>query len=229
LEWGDGGKKTGCHVDQWGFLIWIVVGAVVGWVVGRGVETGARRRTLSEAMPSLSDLPDDDFDELRHQQRVDLVAVRTDLSRCADCLEVLGRDLKNERTGYAEPQWNRGPSVLESMIWHATRAIQGAVGTLKLPAAVESRTVSERPPLDRLRARSEFLRYQFDPGSNLHLMSVKMPLPNGGWTVKNAAGVDVDALALQLLKELDEAEAARVAAPRTDGTGPGLADGSSHG
>lgn len=200
-------------MDQLGFLPWFVVGGVVGWVVSRAVQSEARQATQLERIPTLADLPEDAFDELKHQQRADLVEVRTDLARSASYLEGLTHDLAQERTGYLEPEWNRGPSGLESAVRDATNRIERAVDTLRMPSAIEHRATIEKPPLDRLRARPEFQSYQFDPGSNLHLMCVKMPLPNGSWTLKNAAGVDVDALAHRLLKELDEAEAALQSGP----------------
>ena len=103
-------------MTQLGFLPWFVVGGIVGWVVSRAVQSEARQATQPEPTPTLADLPEDAFDELKHQQLADLVGVRTDLARSASYLEGLTHDLAQERTGYAEPQWNRGPSVLESMI-----------------------------------------------------------------------------------------------------------------
>jgi hypothetical protein len=200
-------------LDQLAFLPWFVIGGVIGWVVGRTVQTDARPAKQPESLPSLANLPEDAFDELKHQQRVDLVGVRADLARSSSYLEGLAQGLAKERTGYLEPDWNHGPSSLESAVWDATHQIKRAVDTLKLPSAIEHRAMSEKPPLDRLRARPEFERYQFEPSSNLHLMCVKMPLPNGSWILKNAAGVDLDGMAIQLLKELDEAEAALQGGP----------------
>jgi hypothetical protein len=200
-------------VDQWVFLVWIFIGWVAGWVMGRAEQAQMRRALLPEPITALSDLPEDDFDELNHQQRADLVEVRTDLARCAAYLQGLVRGLLDQRTGYVEPEWRRGPSELERAIRDAASRIQGAVDTLKLPVTVESRATGEKPPLDRLQARSEFQRYEFDPATNLHVVSVKMPLPNGSWTLKTDVGVDVDAVALRLLKELDQAEAARRGGP----------------
>ena len=151
---------------------------------------------------SLADLPDTAFSELSSRQRADLRVMVQDLARCHARIREFRQQLHREHTGLvgmADPPCTN----LEVSISAFSADLSVVVHGLTLSGEMDRRIGGETTPLDRLGARSVHPDLRFEPASGLYSLSIDVPAPQGRSIRKTVVGIDVDAMALGLLADLD--------------------------
>lgn len=183
---------------DWGILAGIAIGAVVGWSLHSGTSTPV---LVVEATP-LSAFPPKDFKELSYRQRAELRAVTRELSQCHERMRDLRAELHREHTGYAGMADPPCPAVERSLLDFSLR-LQRVVEGVNLSEDVDRAIASDAAPIARLEERSVHPEVEFEPAAGLYRLTVDVATSNGTASRKTIVGVDLDAMALRELAELD--------------------------
>jgi len=186
---------------DWGILAGIAIGAVVGWSLHSGTATPV---SVVEAAP-LSAFPPKDFKELSYRQRAELRAVFQELSQCHERMRDLRMELHREHTGYAPESGITDPpcTAVERSLLDFSLRLQRVVEGVKLSEDVDRAIASETAPIARLEERSVHPEVEFEPAAGLYRLTVDAATSNGTPFRKTIVGVDLDAMALRVLAELD--------------------------